>query len=98
MHLPKQISVGRRRYTVTRVERINRNDIGTIDYAAKHIMISTRNPRTQQAVPLKMQTHTFWHELTHAILKDMGHRLEANEEFVDAFARRLNNAIHSAKF
>jgi len=41
---------------------------------------------------------TFWHELTHAILKDMGSKLEANEDFVCAFSSRLNKAILSARF
>jgi 23S rRNA maturation-related 3'-5' exoribonuclease YhaM len=36
--------------------------------------------------------------LTHAILHDMGSKLEANEVFVTEFSKRLNNAIHSAKF
>jgi hypothetical protein len=45
----------------------------------------------------RQQSYTFWHEMTHAILKDMHHSLEANEEFVDAFAIRLNDAIHNAK-
>ncbi len=42
--------------------------------------------------------HTFWHELTHAILHDMKHPLAPNEEFVEKFSKRLNDAIHSAKF
>lgn len=41
---------------------------------------------------------TFWHELTHAILKDMGSKLEADEKFVTAFSERLTNAILSARF
>jgi len=36
--------------------------------------------------------------LTHAILKDMGSKLESNETFVTNFAHRLNNAILSARF
>ena len=96
--IPKHISVGRNKYAVSVVERISATTVGHIDYGRKHISISTRNPRTKKAVPLKQQTHTFWHEMTHAILKDMGHSLESNEKFVDEFARRLNNAIYSAKF
>jgi predicted heme/steroid binding protein len=40
---------------------------------------------------------TFWHELTHAILYDMGHDLSSNERFVSAFANRLCDAVNSAK-
>jgi hypothetical protein len=40
---------------------------------------------------------TFWHELTHIILQDMGSDLTDNENFVTAFANRLTQAVNSAK-
>jgi predicted SprT family Zn-dependent metalloprotease len=40
---------------------------------------------------------TFWHELTHCILYDMGNSLCDNERFVTAFANRLSQAVNSAK-
>jgi hypothetical protein len=40
---------------------------------------------------------TFWHELTHIILQDMGNDLTDNENFVTAFANRLTQAVNTAK-
>jgi len=46
-----------------------------------------------------MMTDTFWHELVHAILNDMGRNtLNADEQFVTGFANRLTKAIQSARF
>jgi hypothetical protein len=46
-----------------------------------------------------MMTDTFWHELVHAILNDMGEDLlNNNEKFVTGFANRLTKAIQSARF
>jgi len=41
---------------------------------------------------------TFWHELTHAILYEMGHPLRKDEDFVTKFSGLLNTAILSAEF
>jgi hypothetical protein len=41
--------------------------------------------------------NSFWHEITHAILYDMGHNLHNNEHFVTQFANRLSDAVDSAK-
>ncbi len=41
--------------------------------------------------------NSFWHEVTHAILYDMGHNLHNNEHFVTQFANRLSDAVDSAK-
>lgn len=60
---------------------------------AKHSsdMVLTYTPEERAVV--------FWHELTHAILEDMGpHRLYLNEKFVDAFSKRLAAAIKNATF
>lgn len=42
---------------------------------------------------------SFWHEMVHAILVDMGeYSLNRNEKFVTEFANRLTKAIRSARF
>jgi predicted SprT family Zn-dependent metalloprotease len=42
---------------------------------------------------------TFWHEVTHAILHDMGRdTLNKDEKFVTEFAHRLTKAINTARF
>ena len=88
--IPKSVVVSRKRYDVhvgdaKRFKRAN----GYIDFVPANIYVHT-NKRS------KMQ-ETFWHELTHAILHDMGHDLCDNERFVTAFANRLSDAVNSAK-
>ena len=41
--------------------------------------------------------HTFWHEVTHAILDMMSHKLSRNEQFVDQFGGLLAQLAKSAK-
>ena len=51
------------------------------------------------AFTYKDQHETMWHEITHAILYEMGrHKLNKDEEFVTEFAKTLSDAILSAKF
>ena len=76
---------------------IDKTYMGRVHYDAQHIRIGTRNhtgkPFTKHEVG-----DTFWHELTHAILYDMGCKLTHNEKFVTEFADRLDQAIKTAKF
>ena len=97
MQLPTAIKLGSTRYTVEPIPgTIKPGCLGHISYDAKTIMVSThKNARMRSDSAI---AQTFWHEVTHGILKDMGHRLESNEEFVDQFSRRLSDAIRSAKF
>lgn len=52
-----------------------------------------RMPRTPAAI-----RQTFWHEVTHAILHQMGHPLWNNETFVEEFSQLLSQAIDTSKF
>jgi len=99
MEIPKQIKVGRTKYTVlTPMYAINRHHYGGINYESARIYVSKREPYTDKPVSKRVMAHTFWHELTHAILHDMKHPLSADEVFVEKFSKRLNDAVHSAKF
>jgi hypothetical protein len=98
MQIPKQVTVNTTRYAVESVQQISGKRRGYIHYDDKYIKVATHNPVTGKPRSERQQAQTFWHEMTHAILRDMGHRLASNEEFVDAFATRLNDAIYSAKF
>lgn len=89
--LPKKIKIGSKWFTVHQVERINDNIMGRIKHSEKRIEISTAYP----AVEVR---NTFWHEMVHGILNDMGSSLCDNERFVNSFANRLSDAIDSAKF
>ena len=65
--------------------------MGRVNFNLGRIQVSTKYPAAEIR-------NTFWHEMTHAILDDMGHDLTHNERFVTAFANRLSDAIDSAKF
>jgi len=96
VQLPYYIRVGSKNYHIVPVPHLG-GHLGYIDYNDKTILVATCHPKTGKLRTERQQAYSFWHEVTHAILKDMGHKLEANEEFVDAFAIRLNDAIHNAK-
>ena len=54
---------------------------------------------TQKVFPPEQVQESFWHEVTHAILHDMGRdTLNRDERFVTEFAHRLTKAINSARF
>lgn len=87
--LPKQIKVGKTTYRVVQTKQpkhINGRiwyELGTIEIA----------PRADD----KMRG-TFWHEVVHAILKDMNDPRYKDEDFVSAFGTRLHNTIETARF
>lgn len=93
--LPKAVKVGDGWYRVDRPEAIP-GCRGTCEYGTKTISVASRS--AGYAYTSLEQFNTFWHELTHAILKDMGSPLESDEKFVSAFSDRLTTAITSAKF
>ena len=96
--LPKTIRVGKKRYSIEVVETMLQHRMGSVDHDTQRITIgrkSTSGHRYSQAI----MTDTFWHELVHAILNDMGrHTLNQDEQFVTGFANRLTKAIQSARF
>jgi hypothetical protein len=93
--IPICVQVGEEWYRVDRAEVIP-GCRGTCEYKTKTISIAARS--AGYAYTNVEQFNTFWHELTHAILNDMGHELESNEKFVSAFSDRLTKAITTAKF
>jgi hypothetical protein len=99
LRLPKKIRVGTRWYSVDVVESMrNKSEMGRVDYVDQKIELARR---THHGVPFRLSAleDTFWHELTHAILHNMGeHELNERELFVEEFARRLSAAIRTARF
>ena len=95
--LPKQITVGRSTYKIEAQKHLLDEDgtpldcMGQISFKQGSIKISTKYPAAEVR-------NTFWHEMTHAVLREMGHDLCDNERFVTAFANTLSDAIDSAKF
>lgn len=87
--LPRMVRVGKRWYSVDVVEAmVNKHEIGRVHYDKRSIELARAT-----------KNETFWHELTHAILHDMGeHKLNERESFVEEFAQRLAGAVKSARF
>jgi hypothetical protein len=99
LKLPKKVKVGDRWLSVEIVETMERRaTMGYVYYGTGEIEVAKKCNVTNQAYSKEEVSDTFWHELTHAILYDMGHSLYKNEQFVTRFANRLAKAINTAKF
>jgi hypothetical protein len=98
--LPKKVKVGDKWYSVEVVEAMkDKDDMGRVHYPEQKIKIGLRNNRTGRKFSSESVKETFWHELVHAILEDMGEqRLNNREDFVEGFAARLATAIETARF
>lgn len=91
MQLPRQMTIGSTVYDIYTMYKPGYKYLGHCRYDLKTIEINTA------AKPAEIRD-TLWHEVTHAILKDMGHKLYKDEAFVTAFSNRLTKAIDSARF
>ena len=99
MKIPTKIKVGKTNYTVYKIKEMRKKGVmGAINYEGGAIFVATHSNVRGTRFKKEEVADTFWHELTHAILKDMGSKLEADEKFVTAFSERLTNAILSARF
>lgn len=97
--IPTKVRVGDKLYSVEVVEAMREKHLmGSVCYALQHITLAKTSTRTGKQFTPAQRSETFWHELVHAILYEMGHRLYSNEKFVDAFAKRLDKAIRTAEF
>jgi hypothetical protein len=94
--IPTKIKVGKKKYDVSKIKQIP-GCRGRIYYGGQQILIATHGTGGYKFTKKQMY-NTFWHELTHAILDDMGSNLEKDEKFVSNFADRLTDAITSARF
>ncbi len=99
LKLPKKVQVGDRWYSVEIVETMQRKaQMGYVYYGTGEIEMAKKCNVTNKPYSADEVNDTFWHELTHAILYDMGSSLYKNERFVTRFANRLSKAIMTAKF
>lgn len=85
------------KYSVFVSKRVGRSCTGRIFPAVGTLQVATHDraglPREPAAV-----TETFWHEAMHAILHDMDHRLNHDEQFVTGVAKRLTQIVNTARF
>lgn len=102
MKIPKQVTVGKTKIAVIQPDGLKvGKDIcrGGYDYSQPAIMVAKKNLKQNYKFTPSERANTFWHELTHAILHDMGKdKLNRDEAFVSAFADRLDQAIKTARF
>jgi hypothetical protein len=98
MHIPKEFKISNKRYTVDFVRHTQpKGTMGEVVYALRKISIATHSGLNNRSFKQEEMDDTFWHEVTHAILKDMGHNLWNNERFVTRFANRLSEVVNTAK-
>jgi hypothetical protein len=98
--IPRKLRIGNKQYSVEVVEAmLQKRHMGGINYGTQTIQLGLRSNTTQKPFAPTQVQETFWHEVVHGILYDMGRdTLNANERFVTEFAHRLTKAINSARF
>lgn len=98
--IPRKMRIGNRQYSVEIVEAmLQKRHRGLINYEDRTIRLGLRSNVTHKRYPVTEVQETFWHEVIHGILYDMGRdTLNRDEKFVTEFAYRLTKAINSASF
>ena len=102
MKIPKSVKVGKTKIDVQQPDgfKLDKNVCRGAYYRSNNtIIVAKGNPERNYLYDADERASTFWHELTHVILQDMGERrLNANERFVSEFSDRLHQAIKTARF
>ena len=97
--LPKLLRIGQKKYSVEVVEAmLEKSWRGSVSYVPQRIRIARNSNVSGRPFADHEMQATFWHELTHAILYDMGSPLYNKEKFVEEFSTRLAQAISTARF
>lgn len=95
--IPHSIKVGQRQYDIVQAPAQRyRYVTGYIEYTPQVIHVHTVR-KNGTPIPDDKQQETFWHELTHAVLFEMGNKLHRSEAFVTEFSKLLHQSIKSAK-
>jgi Zn-dependent peptidase ImmA (M78 family) len=92
--VPKAVTIGKTKIKIGLYDSVfvGKDDCRGCYNWADHTIAIAKQAKTRQH-------NTLWHEITHAILHDMGEgKLNRNEKFVSGFADRLEQAIRTAKF
>lgn len=97
-HIPLYTQVGGQRIDVLNVERCDNDEFGNSAMVASEIQIADICCRNQKQSD-QSKVNTYYHELVHLILNNMGRTdLNNDEPFVCAFAGFLTEAMVSAEF
>lgn len=96
--IPNKFTVGGQDINVKQVDFCENGDLGNIILGQGEIRIANFITRgVEQSDTSKL--NTFYHELTHSILKTMGeYELNNNERFVCSFSSLLTEAVRSFKY
>ena len=97
MQLPTNMKVGKNWYRIWYEQAKRPGHHGCVNYTIRTIKVYDRDSKGKPYKPAEVRD-TFWHELTHAILYEMGDDLHRNEKFVRQFATLLSKSIDSARF
>lgn len=98
--IPKKFTIGTTPYNVFTTKYMQSVAcVGHISYSDARITLATHdNVLAKERTPQE-RYKTFWHEVVHGCLKDMGRdRLCANEKFVKDLTERLVGVMESARF
>ena len=100
--IPLAFKLGGKRYKVVEVDSLKsaggRSLMGQVNYEKHTITVATHNARTQRKYDKGEIGNSFLHEMVHAILYDMDHKLTTDECFVTNFADRLQEALETFKY
>ena len=96
--IPKSYKVGGAKVQVNNVERCSDNSLGECCLGAGSIEIAEKFCK-DDVQSQGSKENTFYHELTHSILRTMGEfELNENEKFVCCFSGFLTEALEKAYF
>jgi len=96
--IPSKYQVGGQEMEVRMVERCDDNMIGSCLVASGYIEIAEKHSKDYNQSETS-KVNTFYHELTHSILRTMGEtELNDNEKFVCTFSSFLTEAMKNAYF
>lgn len=99
MSVPIRMDIGDHQYGIQVIKYMARKGgMGVTYYGNKCISIATHSNKSHAPYSAHDFNETFWHELTHAVLFEMGNSLHRNEKFVTDFSRMLSTAINTAEF
>lgn len=98
--VPRRMRIGKKLYSIEVVKALlEKKYMGRVYYPQQTIKLGRTSNVNGRRIRQEEMQDTFWHEVTHAILHDMGcHTLNKNEKFVTGFANRLTRGIYSAQF
>ena len=98
--IPRKMRIGSKQYSIEILETMKEKRVmGRISYTARTIKLGRRSNVTSRKFTNDEVQESFWHEVIHGILHDMGRdTLNRSEQFVNGFAHRLTKAIKSASF